>query len=60
METQFNQSADSKICHTVSEVVRLTGGGLTRTHIFGAIRAGKLKAFKAGRRTVVLASSLQE
>jgi hypothetical protein len=27
--------------------------GLTRTHIFGAIRAKKLKARKAGRRTII-------
>jgi len=45
------------LSYTPSGIVRATG--LTRTRVFGDIAAGKLRAKKAGRQTIVMAPELQ-
>ncbi len=47
----------SPIAMTIADVTRRTGIG--RTSIFEAIRAGRLRARKAGARTLVMADDLQ-
>jgi len=43
-------------CYSVAQIVKMTGVG--RSTIYGAMGRGTLKARKLGRRTIVLASDL--
>lgn len=46
-----------KIAHSIDGVCETTDVG--RTSVYGAIRAGKLKARKPGRRTIILDEDLR-
>ncbi len=46
----------AKLAYTIDEAVDAGAGG--RTKIYEAIKAGKLKAKKRGKRTVILAADL--
>ena len=47
-----------KLAFTIQEVVE--GGGGSRTVVYEAINAGKLKAKKRGKRTIILAADFAQ
>ena len=51
-------NSPSKIAYSISEVITLTGLG--RTKLYAEINEGHLPARKLGRRTLILASDLEE
>ena len=48
----------AKLAYTIDEAVDAGAGG--RTRIYEAIKAGKLKARKRGKRTIILAADLAQ
>ena len=49
---------NGKLAYSIGELPALVSLG--RSHIYGEIRAGRLRTIKAGRRTLVLAEDLRE
>lgn len=47
------------IAHHINTIPEVTGGAVTRTAAYQAIREGRLVARKSGRRTIVLADDLR-
>jgi len=42
---------ENRLCFSVGEIASLTG--LSEVHLYGMIKAGKINAFKVGRRTLI-------
>ncbi len=43
---------DERFCYSIADVVEMSG--VCRTVVYGEIKAGRLKARKLGRRTLIL------
>ena len=50
-------SRASQLAYTIAEATKVTG--FTRTRVYEEIAKGRLKAVKAGRRTLIIAKSLE-
>jgi hypothetical protein len=57
MEHKMNTQPTGSLAYDIATAVTVSGIG--RTRIYAYIKAKQLKARKAGRRTVILASDLQ-
>jgi excisionase family DNA binding protein len=49
---------EPKIAYTIEETSKITGLG--RTRLYEELNSGRLKGVKAGRRTLILYSSIQQ
>ena len=52
----MSENTFSPLAYTVSDAVKASG--LTRSRLYEEMRAGRIEARKAGRRRLILASSL--
>jgi hypothetical protein len=53
------EADDSRLCCAIDEVPRATGGAISRTRVYALLKSGKLKAKRAGRRTIIPADELR-
>lgn len=54
----FQQNSEAKIAHSINGLVKAGIGG--RTFLYGEIGSGRLLATKAGRKTIILETDLQD
>lgn len=58
MGANYGTTSGDQIGHLIPDACRKSG--LSRTALYRELAAGRLKAVKAGRRTIILAESLRE
>jgi excisionase family DNA binding protein len=56
--TSIDNIPSNKLAYTITEAVQLSGIG--RTKLYEALTSGKLKAVKAGRRTLIFPDDLRQ
>lgn len=49
----------NEVAYHIARIPEVTGGAITRTAVYEAIRDGRLVARKSGRRTVIMADDLR-
>jgi len=54
-----NDVETTKICYAPNQIPVVTGGAISRTRVYAALRSGKLKAKRDGRRIIIPADELR-
>jgi len=54
-----NDVEATKICYAPNQIPVVTGGAISRTRVYAALRSGKLKAKRDGRRIIIPADELR-
>jgi hypothetical protein len=50
---------ESRLCYSPDEIPRATGGAISRTRVYAAMKSGRLRAKRDGRRTIITADELR-
>jgi hypothetical protein len=53
------EADDSRLCYAPDEIPHATGGAISRTRVYQALRSGLLRAKRDGRRTIITADELR-